>query len=55
MMIRPKMGFVVFGVHKDGLEDPMGVKFINDELIEQGKSAIKAKGVDLVERVIVVA
>ena len=33
MMIRPKMGFVVFGVHKDGLEDPMGVKFINDELI----------------------
>ena len=55
MMIRPKMGFVVFGVHKDGLEDPMGVKFINDELIEQGKSAIKAKGVDLVENDIVVA
>lgn len=55
MMIRPKMGFIVFGVHKDGLEDPMGVKFINDEIIEQGRTAIKAKGVDLVENDIVVA
>ena len=55
MMIRPKMGFIIFGVHKDGLEDPMGVKFINDELMEKGKELIKAKGVDLVENDIVVA
>ena len=33
-MIRPRMGFVVFGVHKDGLKDPMGVPFINDEIIK---------------------
>jgi len=23
-MIKPKVGFIVYGVHKDGLQDPMG-------------------------------
>ena len=26
-MIKPKVGFIVYGVHKDGLKDPMGVLF----------------------------
>ena len=54
-MIRPKMGFVVFGVHKDGLKDPMGVPFINDKIIEDSKAALRKKGVDIVENDIVVA
>lgn len=55
MMIKPKMGFIVFGVHKDGLEDPMGVPFINQNIIDESKDAIKAKGVELVENDIIVA
>ena len=44
MMIRPKMGFIVFGVHKDGLKDPLGVPFINQKIIDESKAAIEAKG-----------
>ena len=55
MMIRPKMGFIVFGVHKDGLKDPLGVPFINQKIIDESKAAIEAKGVELVENEIVVA
>lgn len=55
MMIKPKMGFVVFGVHKDGLQDPMGVPFINEKIINDCKDAIRSKGVELVENDIVVA
>ena len=55
MMIRPKMGFIVFGVHKDGLEDPMGVPFINQKIIDDSRKAIQNKGVELVENEIVVA
>jgi hypothetical protein len=29
-MITPKVGFIVYGVHKDGLVDPMGAPFIDD-------------------------
>ena len=32
-MIKPKVGFIVYGVHKDGLLDPMGTPFIDDKLI----------------------
>ena len=55
MLIQPKMGFIVFGVHKDGLEDPMGVPFINQKIIDDSKAAITAKGVELAENNIVVA
>ena len=54
-MIKPKMGFVVFGVHKDGLEDPMGEPFINEKIINESKTALQVKGVDIVENDIVVA
>lgn len=54
-MIKPKMGFIVFGVHKDGLCDPMGVPFINQGIIDKCKKDITAKGVEIVENDIVVA
>ena len=36
-MIKPEVAFVVFGVHKDGLLDPMGKPFIDDNLIVKAK------------------
>ena len=32
-MLTAKVGFIVYGVHKDGLEDPMGTPFIDDALV----------------------
>jgi len=54
-MIKPKMGFVVYGVHKDGLLDPMGQPFIDDRLIAQAKNRLRAAGVELVEHDLVLA
>lgn len=48
-MIRPTIGFLVYGVHKDGLQDPMGQPFIDDALIAAAKQALRDQGVDLVE------
>jgi len=47
-MIQPKVGFIVYGVHKDGLEDPMGKPFIDSDLVEQAKSALRSTGMELV-------
>jgi hypothetical protein len=48
-MIKPKVGFIVYGVHKDGLADPMGQPFIDDGLIARSKQTLRAAGLDLVE------
>ncbi len=48
-MIRPTIGFLVFGVHKDGLKDPMGQPFIDDAVIARSKQALRDQGVELVE------
>ena len=48
-MITPKAGFIVYGVHKDGLQDPMGAPFIDDALVAASKAALQAAGVQLVE------
>ena len=48
-MIKPKVAFVVFGVHKDGLGDPMGTPFIDDKLIAGAKNSLKEAGLDLLE------
>jgi len=55
MMIRPTAGFIVYGVHKDGLLDPMGQPFIDDELIARSKQALKDQGIELIEHDVVVA
>jgi L-arabinose isomerase len=54
-MIKPKVGFVVFGVHKDGLLDPMGTPFIDDAVIASSKSALQNAGLDLVEYPVILA
>jgi len=54
-MLASNAGFIVYGVHKDGLLDPMGRPFIDDQLIAQSKSALRTVGVKLIEYPIVVA
>ena len=47
-MTKPKVGFVVYGVHKDGLLDPSGQPFIDESIIANAKKALTAQGVELV-------
>ncbi len=54
-MIRPKAGFIVYGVHKDGLKDPLGKPFIDDSLIEKSKNKLKEKGIAIIEHDVVVS
>ncbi len=54
-MIKPKVGFIVYGVHKDGLNDPLGKPFIDDDLIEKSKKKLKEKGLELVEHDTIIA
>jgi len=54
-MIRPTVGFIVYGVHKDGLKDPMGQPFIDDALVARSKKALADQGMDLVVHDVVVA
>jgi L-fucose isomerase-like protein len=54
-MIKAKVGFIVYGVHKDGLPDPMGAPFIDDNIVAGAKKALKSSGVDLVEYDLVIA
>ena len=53
--MKTKAGFIVFGVHKDGLTDPMGTPFIDNEIIENAKKALINAGLELVEHDIVIA
>ena len=48
-MIKPKVGFIVYGVHKEGLQDPMGTPFIDNKIVAGAKKALKNNGIDLVE------
>jgi len=54
-MRKPKVGFVVYGVHKDGLQDPMGTPFIDSKLISQSKKALRAAGLTLVTHDLIIA
>ena len=54
-MIKSKVGFIVFGVHKDGLLDPMGTPFIDDELVENAKKALTDAGLELVTHELILA
>jgi L-arabinose isomerase len=54
-MITPRVGFIVYGVHKDGLKDPMGTPFIDDSLIGRAKESLRKAGLELVEHSVVVA
>lgn len=54
-MIKPKVGFIVYGVHKDGLLDPMGTPFIDDQLIANAKKTLRDAGLELVEHDLILA
>jgi L-arabinose isomerase len=54
-MVKPKVGFIVYGVHKDGLLDPMGTPFIDDQIVADAKSALREAGLELVEHDVVLA
>ncbi len=54
-MIEPTVGFIVYGVHKDGLKDPMGQPFIDASLVERSQKALTQAGVKLVKHDTVVA
>ncbi len=54
-MIKTKVGFIVYGVHKDGLADPMGTPFIDDKIVANAKKALIKSGLELVEHELVIA
>jgi hypothetical protein len=54
-MIKPKVGFVVYGVHKDGLKDPLGMPFIDDAIIDKAKAALVDAGLELLTYDLVIA
>jgi L-fucose isomerase-like protein len=54
-LITPRVGFIVYGVHKDGLQDPMGTPFIDEALIARSKKALRDAGLDLVEYPVIIA
>ncbi len=54
-MIKTKAGFIVYGVHKDGLKDPMGQPFIDERIVAGAKKALQNAGIELVEHDLVVA
>jgi hypothetical protein len=45
-VIRPTVGFIVYGVHKDGLKDPMGTPFIDDGIVKRSKRALTQAGLN---------
>ncbi len=54
-MIKAKVGFIVYGVHKDGLKDPMGTPFIDNRIVSEAKKVLRNNGLELVEYDLVVA
>ncbi len=46
-MYKVRVGFIVYGVHKDGLLDPAGTPFIDDELIAKSKQSLIDQGLEL--------
>jgi len=54
-MIEPRVGFIVYGVHKDGLNDPMGQPFIDDNIVEQSRRALAKAGLKLINYELVIA
>jgi len=54
-MIEPTVGFIVYGVHKNGLKDPMGTPFIDDSVIARSTQALATAGLRVLRREVVVA
>lgn len=54
-MIEPTVGFIVYGVHKDGLKDPMGKPFIDPAIVDRSRKALAKAGLKLVRHEVVVS
>jgi L-fucose isomerase-like protein len=54
-LIRPTIGFIVYGVHKDGLKDPSGDPFIDSAVVRNSKRALTQAGLKIVEHNLVIA
>ena len=54
-MLATRVAFVVYGVHKDGLKDPMGAPFVDDSIIVSAKQALRDAGLQLVEQPVILA
>lgn len=54
-MIETKVAFIVYGVHKDGLADTLGVPFIDATVIRSAKKALQQRGLVLYEHETIVA
>ncbi len=54
-MDKPTAGFIVFGVHKNGLKDPMGTPFIDQGIVESSKTSLRKRGLKIVEHDTIVA
>ena len=54
-MMEATAGFVVYGVHKDGLCDPDGKPFIDESIIQSAKAALKKEGIGLREEKLIIA
>lgn len=54
-MIKPKIGFIVYGVHKDGLKDPMGQPFIDDAIVHHSREALVKAGCNVITHELVIA
>jgi len=54
-MIEPTIGFIVYGVHKDGLKDPAGAPFIDDAIVERSQKALVAAGLKCIRHETVIA
>ena len=54
-MVKAKVGFIVYGVHKDGLSDPMGQPFIDEKIVAAAARTLRQAGLELVRHDVVVA
>src|SRR3972149_1935394 len=55
-MLQTKVGFIVYGVHKDGLADPMGRPFIDEARMTAARQALEGvPGFEVVPHEIAIA
>ncbi|MCX7670748.1 MAG: hypothetical protein N2439_11835 [Anaerolineae bacterium] len=54
-MLKPRVAFVVYGVHKDGLLDPQGQPFVDPQVVDCARAALQRAGLELIEYPIVIA
>jgi L-fucose isomerase-like protein len=54
-VIQPTVGFIIYGVHKDGLKDPMGTPFIDESIVAGSEKALTQAGLKVVRHPLIIA